>query len=304
MNPLINPKISIIGAGNLGCTLARFFDSKQNSPLSLVSSSMVRLEKIAYETKSVTFGTTIDTVHRESRIIFITVPDREISAIVRKLAQLLFFDWAGVLVVHCSGAYSTEILSPLKKLGAQTASIHPIQTFPSRNEPISRFENIHWGVEAEEPALTAATNLVHYLGGISVHIPITAKPIYHVASVIASNYLVTLMNLAAESLSSSGLSRDQTYKILSPLVHGTLENLSKQSLDKSLTGPIARGDIETIEKHIHELRYQLPHLIPFYCTMAMETVRVAIRKGSLDAQTAGKLNRILAKALTDAYITE
>lgn len=299
-----NQKITLIGLGNLGCTLARYFYSKQNSSLHLVSNSADSLKKIGEETQAASIGTTVDAVPRESQLVMITVPDREISHVVKKLTQILFFDWNGVLVVHCSGALTSEVLSPLKRLGAKTASIHPIQTFPTRKESISRFEHIHWGVEAESETLSKAVDLVHYLGGTSVQIPISAKPIYHVASVIASNYLVTLMHLAAESLSSSGLSREQSYKMLSPLIQGTLGNLSNHSLDQSLTGPISRGDIETVEKHITELRYQLPHLLPFYCTMAMETVRVAIRKGSLDAQTAKKLNRLLSKAIAESYISE
>lgn len=296
-----NFRISIIGAGNLGCTLARYFHQKQNSPLSIISKSHEELEKIAFETRAVTYGNKVDQIHRESNIIFITVPDSEIKSVVKKLTQVLFFDWENVLVIHCSGAMTSEILAPLEHLGAKIGSIHPIQTFPSKNEAVTRFQEIYWGVEAKDETFELAKKIVKYMNGIPVHISQTAKPIYHIACVMASNYQVTLMNLAGEALSSCGLSREDTFEILSPLVYGTMNNMDHNSLESSLTGPISRGDLETVEKHIQELKYQLPHLLPIYSALALETVRVAVRKGTLDSHKAAKFNAFLQSTLMDSF---
>ncbi len=299
-----NLKISIIGAGNLGCTLARYFHQKGNSPLSIISKNQADLEKISFETLAVTYGSKIDQLHRESNLIFITVPDSDIPAIVKKLTQVLFFDWENVLVVHCSGALTSEILSPLSHLGAQIASIHPIQTFPTKKEATTRFHQIFWGVEANAETFDLAKKIVKYMNGTPVHISQSAKPIYHIACVMASNYQVTLMNLAGEALSSCGLSREDTFEMLSPLVYGTMNNMDKNSLESSLTGPISRGDIPTVEKHIQELKYQLPHLLPIYCALALETVRVAIRKGTLDSQKATGFNKLLQSAMMESFKEE
>lgn len=292
-------KISIIGAGRLGSALARHLHKTGNSPFSLISNNLAWLEKLSSESHPVNISKSVDDLHRESTLIFLCVPDQALTSLVQQLAQILFFDWQNTVILHCSGANTTQVLAPLARLGAATAAIHPIQTFPTLNEGSERFSGIYWGVEASPSLLKNVKELVHDLGGLPVQIPTQAKALYHLACVVSSNYLVTLVSLSSEILAGCGLPKDDAFKMMAPLIKGTLESLSWQSPELALTGPVSRGDVATIQTHLNELEEQLPHLVPVYKSLASETLRVAVRKGSVSAQDSALLMKLLTAASQD-----
>ncbi|MCK6603085.1 MAG: DUF2520 domain-containing protein [Bacteroidetes bacterium] len=287
-------RISIFGAGRLGSTLARHLHSLGNSPFSLISGSVSWLELLAADSHPVNISSRPDDLHRESNLIFLCVPDQELPSVVQQLANILFFDWQNAVVVHCSGAQTAQVLQPLARLGAVTAAMHPIQTFPTKTEPASRFSDIYWGIETAQANQKQIRDLVHDLGGHPVLIPAQAKALYHLACVLSSNYLVTLVSLSSEVLAGCGLPREDAFKMMAPLISGTLESLGKQTPEKALTGPIARGDSETIRKHVSELADQLPHLVPVYRSLASETVRLAVKKGTVSPASAASLMTVLS----------
>jgi len=289
-------KISIIGAGRLGSALARHLHKIGNSPFSLISNNSDWLEKLSSDCHPVNISKSVDDLHRESSLIFLCVPDQALPGLIQKLAQILFFDWQNTVIVHCSGANTAQILAPLARLGAATAAIHPIQTFPTLNEGSERFSGIYWGVEANHVLLKSIKELVHDLGGIPIQIPAQAKALYHLACVVSSNYLVTLVSLSSEILAGCGLPKEDAFKMMAPLIRGTLESLTWQTPEQALTGPVARGDVTTIKTHLGELEEQLPHLLPVYKSLAAETLRVAVRKGTVSASESANLMKILTES--------
>lgn len=289
-------KISIIGAGRLGSALARHLHKSGNSPFSLISNHTDWLEKLSADCHPVNISTSVDDLHRESTLIFLCVPDQALPGLVQKLAQILFFDWQNTVVVHCSGANSTQVLAPLARLGASVAATHPIQTFPTLHESSERFSGIYWGIEASHSLIKIIRELVHDLGGIPIQIPSQAKALYHLACVVSSNYLVTLVSLSSEILAGCGLPKEDAFKMMAPLIKGTLESLSWQTPEQALTGPVSRGDSSTIKSHLAELEEQLPHLLPVYKTLAAETLRVAVRKGTVSSSDAGTLMKMLTES--------
>lgn len=286
-------KISIIGAGRLGSALARHLHKIGNSPFSLISNNYDWLEKLSAESHPVNISKSVDDLHRESTLIFLCVPDQALPGLVQNLSQILFFDWQNTLIVHCSGANTTQVLTPLSRLGASVAAIHPIQTFPSLTEGSERFSGIYWGVEASSPLIKNIREIVLDLGGTPIQIPAQAKALYHLACVVSSNYLVTLVSLSSEILAGCGLPKEDAFKMMAPLIRGTLESLTWQTPEQALTGPVARGDSATIKSHLSELEEQLPHLIPVYKSMAAETLRVAVRKGTVSSSESANLMKIL-----------
>lgn len=290
-------KFSIIGVGNLGSSIARFLHELGASPYSIISKNQEVVEQLGYETHTIISGTKVDDLHRESTVIFLTVPDDQIGKTALALSKILFFDWNDVLVVHCSGSLSPSLLDPLRRLGATIGSLHPVQTFPTRKEPSSRFHQIYWGITGQPEVIAKLKDVVHLLKGSAVIIPENAKPIYHMACVMASNYMVTVVNMVAESLASCGLKREEAFKIIQPLLSGTLQNLTHLPIESALTGPIARGELSVLKTHVEELSYHLPHLLPVYAHLANETVRVAVKKGSISSTVANQIYSIFEPSL-------
>ncbi len=232
--------------------------------------------------------------------LLLAVPDDALPGIVAQLIALPGRDWTDCLVFHSSGARDSSLLAPLAERGALTMSLHPMASFASVPTTTAGLSLVGttFGLESADPdALALGEKLVHDLGGRVLHVPAHAKPLYHLAGVVASNYLVTLLHLATELLAGLGLRQTEALKVVRPLIEGTLANIQAFGPTAALTGPIARGDNATVELHLTELQRQMPHLVPLYGALAMETVRVAVRKGTLSTEAAGGLLDLLAGAL-------
>jgi predicted short-subunit dehydrogenase-like oxidoreductase (DUF2520 family) len=120
------------------------------------------------------------------------------------------------------------------------------------------------------------------------------KVLYHTAAVVACNYLVTLVKLATDLWDNFDVSTPEATRALMPLLRGTLNNIENVGLPNCLTGPIARGDLGTIKKHLAALEKSAPALLSTYRDLGLQTVPVALAKGKIDAETAGKLERLLS----------
>ena len=125
-----------------------------------------------------------------------------------------------------------------------------------------------------------------------------AKPRYHLAASIASNFLVTLQSLVQQVFQTLDIDRATAQEVMAPLVRGTLDNLAASSPEESLTGPILRGDLETVHKHGLALRRYLPHLVPVYASLAMETAMLAVRSSRLDPAQAESVVALLDKMVS------
>jgi predicted short-subunit dehydrogenase-like oxidoreductase (DUF2520 family) len=175
-------------------------------------------------------------------------------------------------------------------------SFHPVQSFTASTPP-DAFEGIYIGLEGDAPALDVGRQLALDLGAHPFVLTAEAKPRYHLAASMASNFFVTLMALAGEVLADIGIDRPTGAALLRPLVEGTWRNLATQLPEEALTGPIARGDLDTLLRHTEALATHLPQLTPAYAALAAETVRVAVRGGHLAPDRAQHLLDTLHGAL-------
>ena len=186
-------------------------------------------------------------------IVFITVPDDAVERVAARLARA-GVRWAGRFVFHTSGLLSARALGPLRKRGAAVASVHPVQSFPVKEAKDRLFKGIAWGLEGDPAAVEAACALVGDLGGHVLLLSEKEKPLYHAACSLASNALVALEGTAASLLRIAGIGEKEAGGLLLPLVQGTLQNVKNLGQAKALTGPVARGDIDTVRKHLEALR--------------------------------------------------
>ena len=278
------PHLGFVGAGVVGSTLAVGL-SRAGYPVVAVSSrSSERRATLADRLPSATVVETPEAVVRDAALVFLTVPDDVIEPLAASMA------WSsGHSVVHCSGAASLDPLEPARVQGAEVGVFHPLQTFARADRAEMILPGSAFGIEASSDDLHAVlAEMAQALGGT----PLTVsgdKAIYHASAVIASNYLVTLLDAASGLWESLGIPQGEGLKALLPLVRGTIENLETIGLPDALTGPIARGDIGTVERHLHALARVAPNLIPMYKELARRAVPIALAKGTLDDASATRL---------------
>ena len=203
----------------------------------------------------------------------------------------------GQAVVHCSGADSLDVLEPARIVGARVGSFHPLQTFASIQKAIENLPGSTFALEAEGDLLLTLEAMAQALEGHWIKLGAGDKAAYHAAAVMTSNYLVTLVKLASDLWQSFGIPRDEAIQALLPLLKGTLNNIENLSIPNALTGPIARGDVGTVQIHLNTLQTAAPALLPVYCELGLQTVPVAVAKGRISPAQAGEIQTILSQAL-------
>ena len=177
----------------------------------------------------------------------IATPDDQIAGCCERLAATGLLG-PGVVVFHCSGALSAAVLAPAAACGALTASVHPVRSFASPEQVTLSFAGTWCGVEGDAAALALLGPRFTSLGAQLVEIAPAAKTVYHAAAVFACNYLVTLLDVAVQAYRHAGIPEDVAMKMMEPLVRKTVDQVFSAGTAQALSGPIARGDMITVEK--------------------------------------------------------
>jgi len=281
-------KLGFIGAGTVGTALALRLNDKGYQVVAVSSRSQVSAENLARAISHCRFFNNSQDVVDIAELVFITTPDDVIAQVV---SQLKWHDGRGV--VHCSGADSTEILQPARKLGAHVGVFHPLQTFASTKQAMGNMPGSTFAVEAEEPLLGTLKDMATALDGHWIELKASDKVIYHAAAVIACNYVVTLVKLATDLWQNFSIPPHQATQALLPLLRGTISNIDAIGIPQCLTGPIARGDSGTIKKHLSALEEVAPAVLSTYRELGLQTIPIALAKGRINEQQAQELQAIL-----------
>ena len=281
-------KLGFIGAGTVGTALAVRLNSKGYQVVAISSRSQTSAENLARAIKGCHGFNNNQDVADASELIFITTPDDAITTVVSQIK------WhAGQSVVHCSGADSADILEPAKKLGAYVGVFHPLQTFANAKQAIENIPGSTFVVEAETPLLDTLKDMATTLGGHWMELKASDKILYHTAAVIACNYMITLVKLATDLWQTFSIPPHQATQALLPLIRGTIRNIDTVGIPQCLTGPIARGDIGTIKKHLDALQKKAPGLLSIYRELGLQTIPIALAKGRISEEQAEELQTIL-----------
>src|SRR4030042_3351692 len=239
------PAIGFIGAGTTGTALAVRLAQRDYPVVAVASRSLTSAERLAARISGCKVCNGAQEVADIAKLVFITTPDDTISRVAAEVK------WhKGQSVVHCSGAHSIDILEPAKLLGAKTGCFHPLQTFASVDQAIDNIPGSPFAIEAEEPLSSVLKKMATDLEGEWVTLKAGDKVLYHAAAVFACNYLVTLVKLATDLWQTFDVSPSQATKSLMPLLKGTLSNIENVGLPNCLPGPMARGDLATISRHL------------------------------------------------------
>jgi predicted short-subunit dehydrogenase-like oxidoreductase (DUF2520 family) len=281
-------RLGFIGAGTVGTALSVRLSSKGYPVVAVSSRSQASAEKLAQSISGCRAANNNQAAADAAELIFITTPDDAIAPVVSEI------QWhSGQSVVHCSGAASTDILEPAKRLGARVGAFHPLQTFASVKQSIDNIPGSTFAIEAEEPLLTTLKEIATALEGDWIELKASDKVLYHAAAFIACNYMVTLIKLATDLWQTFNIPTPQATKALMPLLRGTLNNIDTVGIPQCLTGPIARGDTGTIKKHLEALQKSAPALLSTYRELGLQTIPVALAKGRINQQQAQELKAIL-----------
>jgi predicted short-subunit dehydrogenase-like oxidoreductase (DUF2520 family) len=181
--------------------------------------------------------------------IVIAAPDDRIGDCVD---QLLKFQLQNKVVAHTSGTQSSAILHPLKKMGALTASFHPIQTFNGKEDSPALWETIYCSLEGEAQAIGLLEILLKKIGAKTLRVSAADKELLHIAAVFSSNYLVSLFTIVQKITQNIEANIDAA-ELFKPLVEQLIDNYKNKPFNKILTGPLQRGDVETIKKHLSRM---------------------------------------------------
>lgn len=284
-------KIAIVGAGNVGTTLAVLL-KKAGHTITGVASRTAASAARAGEMLEVPHGTYPPEFTREADVTFLTVPDMAIAGVCAGIAAEGGFR-LGSIVIHTSGAHSSDLLSPARAGGSRALSFHPLQSFAGPEAGIANLPGSFVTIEGDEAALQAARLLASDLSCQTLEIPTESKALYHAAACMVCNYFVTLVDLGLQMLEAAGIKREEGLPAIRPLLECTLKNILRSGTAQALTGPVARGDSGTVQSHLQLMERLTPSLIPLYKMLGQATVSVAVAKGTLAAAERETLLKIL-----------
>ncbi|MDH7497783.1 MAG: DUF2520 domain-containing protein [Syntrophomonadaceae bacterium] len=231
-------------------------------------------------------------VARSADVVFVTTSDSAIQEVVSVVGREGGFR-PGQVVVHMSGALSSAVLGAARDAGAIVLSVHPLQSFASVERAVSNLPGSVFSIEGDERGYEDARRIVEALGGEYFFISAAAKPLYHAAACVVSNYLVTVIDLGLGLMEAAGIPRRQALKAVLPLVQGTVANIAAVGIPAALTGPIARGDAATVQTHLAAMQDLYPQALPLYALLGEHTAQVAEAKGTIDAQMRRHLQELL-----------
>ncbi len=251
-------KVAVLGYGQLGRALASALAAAGGHTVSVWTRSPV---DAGARPAGVTFfaGDDPGPAVRDAEVVWLAVTDRAVADLAARLAGLPR-DWAESAAIHSSGALSVGVLEPLAARGAATAACHPLRAFPRTAASGSReagarnpFAGAPFTLEGAPRGVEAARRLVAALGGVALASRVRDRALYHLAAVVASNYGLLVRDWSARRFETAGLSAADAGRAADALLSNALESARVTGGDLPLSGPVKRGDVETVRAHLSRL---------------------------------------------------
>ena len=297
--PLMKLRVGVIGAGRVGAVLAAALRAAGHEIVSVAGES----DASRGRAEALLPGVPLDkptAVARACDVLLLTVPDDMLDNVVTMLSASGAIR-PGQVVVHTSGRHGLAVLEPAVLVGARPIAMHPAMTFTGTDIDLPRLRGCVFGVTAGEAERELAEALVGDLGGVAMWVPEDRRTLYHAGLAHGANHLVTLVAQAMELLGAAGA--DDPAATLRPLLTAALDNALADG-DAALTGPIVRGDVNTVRGHLAEVAANAPHTLASYVAMARATLDRVVTDGRVLPIRAAKIRRVLDEALVAAREAE
>jgi predicted short-subunit dehydrogenase-like oxidoreductase (DUF2520 family) len=265
--------IGFIGAGKVGVSLGKYFSSKNQKLIGYYSRNFSAAQQAAEFTNSKAFHN-IEDLLDECKIIFLTTTDDSLISVWNDISK---YNLKGKIICHTSGTLSSDIFNNIDNLGAFGYSIHPLYAFSDKYNSYKNLHSAYFSIEGSETYLVYVKTLLESLGNKVLVISKDKKPLYHLASVTVSNLVLSLINLGCGYLESCGINQEDALSSLMPLIENNIKNLNKDGFIPALTGPVERGDINTIISHLDVI--PTPHK-ELYKILSLNLLSLSMKKHS------------------------
>ncbi len=285
---MASPRVGFIGAGRLGKALAWSLAERGVRVTAVANDTVAGALELAMPIPGceVLSG---QAVADSCDLVFITTPDEAIS---RATAALTWRP--GVAVVHCSGVTEVDALDAAAREGAATGGFHPLQTFGDPKAAAASLPGTTITIEAADEALNATlVDLATRLGCRVNRLPPGMRGRYHAAAGFTSQFINALFAQAAQVWSTWGASEEDTLRALMALARGTLASIESAGIAGGMPGPVSRGDVGSVEKHVKSLAGMGPEMLAFYRVMCGITIPLAQSHGAIDEEKAARFKALL-----------
>ena len=281
-------RIGFIGAGRLGTALAWSFSERGVPVVAVASQIHADAQRLAAPIAGCAAVATAQGVVDASDLVFVTTPDGAIAATTAQVR------WrSGVAAVHCSGVTEVAALDSAARYGAATGGFHPMQTFGDPAAAVRSLPGCTITIEAEEPLNATLVALAERLECRVNRLPPGMRGRYHAAAGYTSQFINALFREASTIWQSWGATEEDAVRALLPLARGTLAAIDSAGIARGMPGPVSRGDVESVEKHVAALSTLAPDILDFYRLVCDRTIPLAIERGAIDAEIARRIRNIL-----------
>lgn len=281
--------IGVIGVGRVGAVLAAALAAAGHRVVAAAGGSAAARARMALLLADVPRRPATSVARAATDLLLVAVPDDALAGVVAGLGEAGALR-PGQVVAHTSGAHGLAVLAPVVGAGASPLALHPAMTFTGTPDDLTRLPGISYGLTAPAGLRSFATRLVADLNGVPEWVAESDRALYHAALVHGSNHLVTLVNEAADRLRDAGVTEPE--RVLAPLLRAALDNALRLG-DDALTGPVARGDAGTVQRHLTQLGATAPEAVGPYLALARRTADRVIAAGRLQPAAAQPVLEVL-----------
>jgi predicted short-subunit dehydrogenase-like oxidoreductase (DUF2520 family) len=283
------PVIGIVGAGAVGTALGVAL-TRAGWPIHAVASrDATRRERFRSLVDVTRAFVDPEPLVEEVELIILAVPDDTIAALAASLRM-----YSGQAMIHTSGAVGAEVLAPAMAAGTQVGSFHPLVAFADTERAVQALHGATVAIEGDDQLASMLASMAEAIGASPVRLAPGTKAAYHAAAVLAAGGFVALLDAIAELGAAAGLDEAGALAIYGGLVEQTLDNARALGIRAALTGPMTRGDVGTLERHLDALARLAPGVLPLYRAAAEREIELAESRGSLAPHAAESMRRLLA----------
>ena len=287
-------KIGVIGAGSLGGAISIALDSLGYTFSKIYSRTTQSTNNLSSKLTGASSANNYQEVARNSDVIFITTPDKNIKEITDSV------DWTNnQIIIHCSGVSSLDVLSKAKENGAFVGSMHPLYPFSDMDLGSKNLKNVTFGIDGDLQTKKYIKKLLSDLQSHPIEINSDFRSLYHLSGVMAGNLLLGLASAISDIWSEIGLDRKSGAQSLIPMMINSCENILKLGIPQSMAGPYVRGDIDTIKTHLKALKDTNSEILPLYIELAKVSLKYGDEKVGAEQTQSTEILKIL-----DSYTVE
>jgi len=283
------PLIGIIGAGAVGTALGAALSRAGWPVVAVASRDEARRARFRELVPTARGFAEAAPVLDEAELIILAVPDDVIPGLAGELRL-----YGGQALVHTSGVLGAEALEPAQAAGTQVGAFHPLVAFADTERAIAALRGATVAIEGDDQLAALLAQMAEALGATGVRLAPGSKAAYHAAAVLSAGGFVALLDAIAELAAAAGLDEEGALAIYGRLIEQTLSNAKALGIRASLTGPMTRGDVGTLERHLDALARLAPDVLPLYRAAAEREIRLAESRGSLAPHAAESMRRLLA----------